>query len=64
MVAKLLKLEMLEEEEYEAPFGRVVVSKTDGGYKIVVYVSEKALGKGAVKRLLRSLLAPAGKKPA
>ncbi len=58
--AKLLKMEELEEGEYEAPFGRVVVSRTDGGYKIVVYISEKSLGKSAVKEIVQSLLASDG----
>ena len=60
MAAKMLKL---EEGEYEVPFGRVAVSRADGGYKIVVYVSEKALGKSAVRQMLQSLLAAGGENP-
>jgi hypothetical protein len=59
MVTKLLKLEELEEGEYEAPFGRVVVSRTDRGYRIEVYINEKELGRNAVKHLLKSFLTPA-----
>ena len=63
MAAKLFKLEELEEGEYELPYGRVTVSRTDGGYKIVVYVNEKALGKSAVRQMLQSLLAAGGENP-
>ena len=63
MTAKLLKLEELEEGEYNAPFGRVTVSRADGGYKIVVYVSEKALGKSAVRQMLQSLVTAGGENP-
>ncbi len=58
--AKFLKLkEELEEGEYEAPFGRVVVKRVDGGFKIVAYVDEKALGKNTVKQILQQFLAQA-----
>jgi hypothetical protein len=56
-------LEKLEEGEYETQFGKVSISRTDGGYKIVVHVSEKALGKNTVKQMLQPLLAPAGENP-
>ena len=58
MAAKVLKLEELEEGEYEVPYGRVVVSRVDGGYKIVVYINERALGRNAAKQILSSFLAP------
>jgi len=58
MAAKVLKLEELEEGEYELPYGRVAVSRADGGYKIVVYIDERALGKNAAKQILQSFLAP------
>jgi hypothetical protein len=58
--SKLLKMEELGEGEYKAPFGRVVVSRTDGGYKIVVYINEKPLGKSAVKEIAQPLLTSAG----
>jgi len=58
MTAKLFKLEELEEGEYELPYGRVVVSRTDGGFKIVIYIDERALGKNAARQILQSFLAP------
>jgi len=60
MAAKVLKLEELEEGEYELPYGRVAVSRADGGYKIVIYIDEKALGKTAARQILQSLFASAG----
>jgi len=60
MTAKVLKLEELEEGEYEVPYGRVAVSRADGGYKIVIYISERALGKAAARQILQSLFASAG----
>ena len=57
MATKLLRLEELEEGEYETPFGRVVVNRVDGGYKIVVYVNEKELGKTAARQILQPFLA-------
>jgi hypothetical protein len=60
MAAKLLKMEELREGEYRAPFGRVVVRRTDGGYKIVVYINEKVVEKDAVKEIVQSLLNSAG----
>jgi hypothetical protein len=62
MATKLLKLKELEEGEYETSFGRVVVKRTEGGYKIVAYVSEKELGRNAVKQILQSFLTPVGEK--
>ena len=59
----MAKLEKLEEGEYETPFGKITVSQTDGGYKIVAYVNEKALGKGAVRQIVQSLLAAASENP-
>jgi len=60
MATKLLKLEELEEGEYEVPYGRVAVSRTDGGYKIVIYIDERALGKNAAKQILQSFFASTG----
>ncbi|MFZ8837828.1 MAG: hypothetical protein ACO2PM_02640 [Pyrobaculum sp.] len=60
MASKLLKLEELKEGKYEAPFGRVVVNKVDGDYKIVVYINEKSLGKSTMKQIIQSLLNSAG----
>jgi len=60
VTAKLFKL---EEGEYNAPFGRVIVSRVDGGYKIVVYVSEKAPGWSTVRQMLQSLVTAGGENP-
>jgi hypothetical protein len=60
MASKLLKLEELKEGKYEAPFGRVVVNKVDGDYKIVVYINEKSLGKSTMKQIIQPLLNSAG----
>ena len=60
MAAKVLKLEELEEGEYEVPYGKVAVTRVDGGYKIVIYISERALGKTAARQILQSLFASAG----
>jgi hypothetical protein len=56
MASKLLKLEELKEGKYEAPFGRLVVNRVDGGYKIVVYINEKSLGKNTMTQIVQSLL--------
>ncbi len=56
----MLKLEELEEGEYETEFGSVSVARTDGGYKIVVYIDEKASGKSAAKQILQEFLTAAG----
>jgi hypothetical protein len=58
--AKTLKLKELEEGEYETEFGRVSITRTDGGYKIVAYINEKALGKNAAKQILQEFLTSAG----
>jgi hypothetical protein len=64
MAAKVLKLEELEEGEYEVPYGRVTIRRADGGYKIVIYIDERALGRNAAKQILQSFLAPVnGGKP-
>jgi len=58
MAAKLMKLEELKEGENKAPFGRVVIRRTDGGYKVVAYISERELEKNEVKQMIKSLLNP------
>ena len=60
MAAKLIKLKELKEGEYETPFGRVVVNRVDGCYKIVVYINENAVGRDAAREIVQSLLNSAG----
>lgn len=62
MSTKLLKLETLEEGEYEMPFGKVIVSRADGGYKITIYINEKAVGKAMAAQILQSFLTAGGGK--
>jgi len=57
MSAKLAKLEELREGEYELPFGRVSVSRVDGGYRIVIYIDERAVGKAVAAQMLQTLFA-------
>jgi len=64
MSAKVPKMEVLEEGEYETPYGRVIVRRVDGGYKIVIYVDEKALGKATARQIVKSFLAAGGGQPA
>jgi len=59
MAAKMPKLEMLEEGEYELPYGKVVVSRSGGGYKIVIYIDEKTVGRAAAEQILKSFLSAA-----
>ncbi len=56
MATKFSRLEELEEGEYKAPFGRVIVSRVGDGYKIVAYIDEKALKKNTVKQILQQFL--------
>ena len=57
MSAKLAKLEEFREGEYELPFGRVSVSRVDGGYRIVIYIDERAVGKAVATQMLQTLFA-------
>jgi len=59
MATKLMKLEELEEGEYEAPFGRVAVSRANDGYKIVIHIDARTMGKTAARQILQQFLAPA-----
>jgi hypothetical protein len=63
MAAKLAKLETLEEGEYEMPFGKVIVSRADGGYKITIYINERAVGRAVAAQILQSLLAGGAGRP-
>ena len=59
MSTKMAALEEgLKEGEYETPFGKVSIRRTDGGYKIEVYINEKELGRKAAMQIALSLIGP------
>jgi pyruvate/2-oxoglutarate/acetoin dehydrogenase E1 component len=51
-------VEELREGEYEVPFGRVSITRTGDGYKIVIYINERELGRNAAKQIAFSLIGP------
>ena len=53
-----MALEELKEGEYEAPFGKVTIRRTDDGYKIEIYINEKELGRKAAMQIALSLVGP------
>jgi len=57
-VVKTAALEELKEGEYDVPFGKVIISKNSDGYKIVVYINERELGRNAAKQIAFSLVGP------
>jgi len=57
-VVRTVPLEELKEGEYEVPFGKVIISRTGDGYKIVVYINERELGRNAAKQIAFSLVGP------
>jgi hypothetical protein len=59
MSTKMAALEeLLKEGEYEAPFGKVVITRSGGVYKIVIYVDERELGRKAAMQVVASLVGP------
>jgi hypothetical protein len=46
----------IKEGEYETQFGKVVVRKTDDGYKIIVYINGRKLGRQLVSQIAYSLI--------
>jgi hypothetical protein len=58
MSVKLANLDDLREGEYETQFGKVVITRTDSGYKITFYINEKALGRNIAKQIIYSLVGP------
>jgi len=48
----------LKEGEYEVPFGRVVIERTDSGFKIVIHISGKKLGQQLAKQIAHTLVGP------
>jgi len=55
---KTANLEELKEGEYDVPFGTVIVSRTSYGYKIVVYIDEKRLGRNMANQIALSMVGP------
>jgi len=58
MSTKMAALEELKEGEYEVPFGKVTIRRTDGGYKIEIYINEKELGRKMAMQIAFSLIGP------
>jgi phospholipid N-methyltransferase len=50
--------EVLKEGEYETQFGKVLVKKTDDGYKIVIHINGKKLGRQLAMQIAYSLIGP------
>jgi len=58
MSTKMAALDDLKEGEYETQFGRVTISRTSDGYKIVIYINERELGRGIAKQIALSMVGP------
>ena len=58
MSVKTAALEELKEGEYETQFGKIVVDKTGDGYKITIYINERALGRNMAKQIALSMVGP------
>jgi hypothetical protein len=58
MSTKMAALDDLKEGEYETQFGRVTISRTGDGYKIVIYINEKELGRSIAKQIALSMVGP------
>lgn len=50
--------EPLEEGEYKTQFGAVIIRKTDSGYKIIIQINSKEIGKNLAKQIALSLVGP------
>jgi hypothetical protein len=48
----------IKEGEYETQFGKVVVKKTDDGYKIIIHINGKKLGRQLARQIAYSLIGP------
>jgi hypothetical protein len=56
MSVKTANLEELKEGEYETQFGRIVVERIGDGYKITIYINERALGRNIAKQIALSFI--------
>jgi hypothetical protein len=50
--------DVIKEGEYETQFGKVVIKKTDEGYKIIIHINGKRLGRQLAKQIAHSLIGP------
>jgi hypothetical protein len=50
--------DVIKEGEYETQFGKVFVKKTDEGYKIIIHINGKKLGRQLAKQIAHSLIGP------
>jgi hypothetical protein len=50
--------DVLKEGEYETQFGKVVISRSDNGYKIVIYINERELGRNIANQIALSIVGP------
>jgi hypothetical protein len=58
MSVKVAKLEELKEGEYETQFGRISISRFGDGYKIIIYINERELGRNIAKQIALSIVGP------
>jgi hypothetical protein len=52
------KLDETLEGEYKTPFGAVIVRRTDGGYKIIIQIDDRVIGRNVARQIALSLLSP------
>jgi hypothetical protein len=50
--------DVIKEGEYETQFGKVFIKKTDEGYKIIIHINGKKLGRQLAKQIAYSLIGP------
>jgi len=55
---KTVTLDELKEGEYETQFGKVIIDRTNDGYKITIYINEKRLGHSIAKQIVLSMVGP------
>jgi hypothetical protein len=59
MAVRTANLEdLLKEGEYETQFGKIIIDKTNEGFRIVFYINAKELGHNMAKQIALSLVAP------
>jgi hypothetical protein len=46
------------EGEYKTSFGTIVVRRTDGGYKIVIHIDDREIGKNLARQIALSVIGP------
>jgi hypothetical protein len=59
MSTKMAALEeLIKEGEYDTPFGRVLITRTDSGYRVVISINEREIGRNMARQLIYSLVGP------